>query len=355
MNIIGRQWGGCRLWSHSFSPWPFGRRLPVQLPCWLLCLAKLREQRPGVHGRKRRSASTGGGEPPGWWRSGWQRPPPHSDLQTGSRCLKPRKKRPRFSIFFYPLNCFPWAVKLPLTGHSSRDGAPQGRHSSHGNLLRCVLFGAGVSSCHHVGLQQGALQVHMVVRQSLVHSSKNLEIHRKFFHIHLRSPGNWANVLWWFRTNLLCDVLATQQVVVSIREDLWLHNGHQAVLVRTSGLASPSWWQFRSLQQQHLPVGRCWRIWRARWHSLQWQEPTGSRPRSSGRTSTWRSHSRPSCTGRNALRARQDLRGDGTREMRRLEPQFLSGEGFLGLWTRSSPCVVVSPSVPFRPAVPLST
>lgn len=33
-----------------------------------------------------------------------------------------------------------------------------------------------------------------------------------------------------YRTNLFCDVLAPLQVVVTIRQDLWLHNGHQAVL-----------------------------------------------------------------------------------------------------------------------------
>lgn len=84
-----------------------------------------------------------------------------------------------FTLFFH--NRFPLAVAMTLTGHSSGDGAPQGRHSRHGNFLRCVLLGAGVSSCHHVGLQQGAFQVHMVVRQSLVHSSKNLQIHRKVY------------------------------------------------------------------------------------------------------------------------------------------------------------------------------
>lgn len=65
---------------------------------------------------------------------------------------------------------------MTLTRHSRRDGAPQSGHCGHGNLLRCVLLGAGVSSCHHVGLQQGALQVHVVVRQSLVHSSQNLKM-----------------------------------------------------------------------------------------------------------------------------------------------------------------------------------
>lgn len=65
---------------------------------------------------------------------------------------------------------------MTLTRYSSRDGAPQSSHCGHGNLLRGELLWAGVSSSDHVGLQQSALQVHMVVRQSLVHSSQNLKI-----------------------------------------------------------------------------------------------------------------------------------------------------------------------------------
>lgn len=69
-------------------PWPWCRKLPVQLSCWQLCPARLPEQRPGVHGHKRRSVSRGDGGAPDWWRSGWGRPLPHSDLQRGSRFLK---------------------------------------------------------------------------------------------------------------------------------------------------------------------------------------------------------------------------------------------------------------------------
>lgn len=32
--------------------------------------------------------------------------------------------------------------------------------------------------------------------------------------------------------------MATQKVVVSVGEDLWLHDGHQAVLAKNAGLAS---------------------------------------------------------------------------------------------------------------------
>lgn len=74
-------------------PWPCCRKFPVWLPCWQLCPARLQERKPGVRGRKRRSASRGDGGAPGWWRSGWRRPPPHSGLRTGSRCLERHRKQ----------------------------------------------------------------------------------------------------------------------------------------------------------------------------------------------------------------------------------------------------------------------
>lgn len=52
-------------------------------------------------------------------------------------------------------------------GHS----AAQGGNSGHCNLLVVVLVRAGVSSGNHIGLEQGALKVNVVVRQSLVDSS----------------------------------------------------------------------------------------------------------------------------------------------------------------------------------------
>lgn len=58
-------------------------------------------------------------------------------------------------------------------------------------------------SCgNHVGLEQSALQVDMVVRQGLVDSSQDL----------------------------LCDVLATLKVVVAVRQNLRLHDRDNAVL-----------------------------------------------------------------------------------------------------------------------------
>lgn len=54
----------------------------------------------------------------------------------------------------------------------------------------------------HVGLEQGALQVDVVVGQSLVNGGQDLLRH----------------------------VLAALQVVVAVGEDLGLHDGHDAVL-----------------------------------------------------------------------------------------------------------------------------
>ncbi len=59
-----------------------------------------------------------------------------------------------------------------------------------------------MSGSNHVGLEQGALQVDMVVGQGLVAGSQDL----------------------------LSNVLAALQVVVTIRENLRLDNGDDAVL-----------------------------------------------------------------------------------------------------------------------------
>lgn len=59
-----------------------------------------------------------------------------------------------------------------------------------------------MSGGNHVGLEQGALQVDVVVGQGLVDGSQDL----------------------------LSNVLAALQVMVTIRENLRLDNGHDAVL-----------------------------------------------------------------------------------------------------------------------------
>jgi hypothetical protein len=69
-------------------------------------------------------------------------------------------------------------MSLLLTRHGWGHGAAQGGDSCHGYLLVAVLLGARVSWGDHVGLQQGALQVYMVVRQSLIHCSQNLGARR---------------------------------------------------------------------------------------------------------------------------------------------------------------------------------
>lgn len=61
------------------------------------------------------------------------------------------------------------------TRHSSRNGTVESGDSGHGHLLWSILLGAGMPSGHHVGLQQRALQVHMMVIQGLVHSSQDLK------------------------------------------------------------------------------------------------------------------------------------------------------------------------------------
>lgn len=83
-----------------------------------------------------------------------------------------------------------------LTRHSGGHGAPQSGHCGHGNLLRGELLSAGVSSSHHVGLQQSTLQVHMMVRQSLVHCCKNLKMNRQISYYTRFSPSfDGGNVL----------------------------------------------------------------------------------------------------------------------------------------------------------------
>lgn len=44
-----------------------------------------------------------------------------------------------------------------------RHGSAQGSDGSHGDLLAAVLGGAGMSGCNHVGFQQSAFKVYVVV------------------------------------------------------------------------------------------------------------------------------------------------------------------------------------------------
>ena len=69
-----------------------------------------------------------------------------------------------------------------LTRNSRRNGAGQCSNGGNGNLLVGVLFAAGLACCHHVGLQQRAFQVDVVVSQCLVlerqhlHNKSNIKV-----------------------------------------------------------------------------------------------------------------------------------------------------------------------------------
>lgn len=91
-----------------------------------------------------------------------------------------------------------------LTRHSRRNSAAKSCDSCHGDLLGGVLLGTGMPGSHHVGLEQSALQVDMVVRQGLVHSSQNL----------------------------LGHILAPLQIMFTIRQNFRLHDWHNAMLMR---------------------------------------------------------------------------------------------------------------------------
>lgn len=92
-----------------------------------------------------------------------------------------------------------------LTRDCRRHRAAQGGNSGHCDLLVAVFVGAGVSGSDHVGLEQGTLQVDVVVRQGLVDRGQDL----------------------------LGNVLAALQIVVTIRKNLRLDDGDNAVLRKT--------------------------------------------------------------------------------------------------------------------------
>ena len=67
-----------------------------------------------------------------------------------------------------------------MTCNGRWNSATQGGDGCHGYLLRAVLGGAGMSGGDHVGFEQGALQVHMVVRHGLVDAGQHLENKQQF-------------------------------------------------------------------------------------------------------------------------------------------------------------------------------
>lgn len=103
-----------------------------------------------------------------------------------------------------PSACTPLFLSacIHLTGDCWGHGAAQGSDGGHCDLLVAVFVGAGVSGSDHVGLEQGTLQVDMVVRQGLVDCSQDL----------------------------LGDVLAALQVMVTIGKNLRLDDGDNAML-----------------------------------------------------------------------------------------------------------------------------
>lgn len=93
----------------------------------------------------------------------------------------------------------------PLTRDCRRHSAAQGSNSGHRDLLVAVFVGAGVSGSDHIGFEQGTLQVDVVVRQGLVDR----------------------------RQDLLGNVLAALQIVISIRKNLRFDDRDNAMLTKT--------------------------------------------------------------------------------------------------------------------------
>ena len=79
------------------------------------------------------------------------------------------------SIQYLCFNLSPDTTALCLTCDCWGDSAAQGGDSCHSDLLRAVLGGAAVSSGDHVGFEQSALQVNMVVWHGLVHCRQDLK------------------------------------------------------------------------------------------------------------------------------------------------------------------------------------
>lgn len=58
---------------------------------------------------------------------------------------------------------------IDVTSDCRRHSAAQSSDGRHGNLFGTVFGGAAMSRGHHVGLEQGSLQIHMMIEHSLVH------------------------------------------------------------------------------------------------------------------------------------------------------------------------------------------
>ncbi len=175
----------------------------------------------------------------------------------------------------------------------------------------------------------------------------------------LQQVVGWWSQIWW--TDLFCDVLAALQVMVSVREDLWLHNRHQAVLVEhikcqlkiSANIFDHN--EFISVENMaahtHLLAdtgisGKDVRVlcngesWRAAVWDLEHTPPLGKVTTVLLILGTALREAVKTC--RKTKFTDLAIKKACTSGHRQKSDQF-------------SPCVVVSPFVPLRPAVPLST
>lgn len=122
-----------------------------------------------------------------------------------------------------------------LTRDSWGHRAAQRSDGCHGDLLIREFLGAGVAWGDHVGLQQSAFQVDVMVTQSLVDRRQHLE-HPKWGRgtgVSPRAPAQRPSPPHCPgrpAAYLFGHILTALQVMVPIGEDLRLHNGHDAVL-----------------------------------------------------------------------------------------------------------------------------
>lgn len=94
------------------------------------------------------------------------------------------------------------------SGHGGRHGVLKDSDSGEGDLLRSGSHGSFRSTAHHVGLEEGSLEEHVVVRESLVASGDDL------------LGGSSSNL----------------NAEVAVHEHLRLHNGHKAVGLADGGI-----------------------------------------------------------------------------------------------------------------------